>query len=184
MNTVINPPQAEQITLYCREGSSDKVYQASIEPQGELFVVNFAHGRRGATLQTGTRISSPVDYDTAKGIYDNLIREKMGRGYTPGYATLCAVVAKLNPQRSVELRLLSCQGWIPIGNVTIPVSRPVPEVGSVVKVGYRYAFRESQVLYQPTYLGARKDIEPHECILSQLKFKATEDEEDGQERVR
>src|ERR1017187_3778103 len=84
MNATLNPPQAESITLYFREGSSDKVYQCSIEPSGDLFVVNFAYGRRGSTLNTGTKTSSPVDYDTAKGIYDKLVREKTGKGYTPG----------------------------------------------------------------------------------------------------
>ena len=47
MNEVLNTPQTERITLYYREGSSDKVYEAIIEPQGEGFVVNFAYGRRG-----------------------------------------------------------------------------------------------------------------------------------------
>lgn len=364
MNTITTPPQAENITLYYREGSSDKVYQAAIEPQGELFVVSFAFGRRGAALSTGTKTSAPVDYATARAIYDKLIREKTAKGYTPGenatpyqhtsrvdrvtgilpqllnpideqevrrllqdpawclqekfdgrrmllrkegqhltainrkglavglssaigigaqritsnfiidgecvgdlfyvfdllewdgedyrtkpylrrlatlanlidapgtrqielaqtatetaskerlfgrlqaekkegvvikrldatyrpgrpasggpalkhkfYATLSAVVATVNPQRSVELRLLNCKGWIPVGNVTIPPNHPVPEVGTVVEVRYLYAFRESNALYQPIYLGRRKDIEPHECILSQLKFKPAEPEE-------
>ena len=84
MNATMNPPQAESITLYYREGSSDKVYQCSLEPSGPLFVVNFAYGRRGQTLQTGTKTSSPVDFDTAKRIYDKLVREKMAKGYTPG----------------------------------------------------------------------------------------------------
>ena len=84
MNTTINPPQLERSTLYYREGSSDKVYHASIEPSGDLFVVNFAYGRRGSTLSTGTKTSSPVDYDTAKKTYEKLIREKMAKGYTPG----------------------------------------------------------------------------------------------------
>src|SRR6266699_3940445 len=84
MNAIITPPQAEQITLYYREGSSDKVYQAAIEPKGELFVVNFAFGRRGSTLSTGTKTSSPVDYDTAKKIYDRLVSEKKAKGYTEG----------------------------------------------------------------------------------------------------
>src|ERR1051325_456866 len=84
MNAVMNPPQAESITLYYREGSSDKVYQASIEPKGELFIVNFAYGRHGSTMSTGTKTSSPVDYDTAKKTYDKLVREKMAKGYTPG----------------------------------------------------------------------------------------------------
>ena len=30
----------------------------------------------------------------------------------------------------------------------------------------------SNALYQPVYLGARQDIEQHECVLSQLKYKA------------
>jgi bifunctional non-homologous end joining protein LigD len=365
MNTVMTPPQAGTITLYYREGSSDKVYQAAIEPVGELFVVNFAYGRRGATLQTGAKTSSPVDYETAKRTYDKLVREKMAKGYTPGpggtpyqhtdtadrvtgilpqllnpideqevkrllrdpawclqekfdgrrvliqkqgdqvtainrkglviglassigvsaqkitsnfvmdgecvgdvlyafdllewdgedyrlkpyqrrlvtlarlidtpgivhielaetttdpankermfrhlqsekregvvlkrldapyapsrpasggpalkhkfYATLSAVVSKLNQQRSVELRLLNCVGWVPVGNVTIPPNHPVPSVGTIVEVRYLYAFKESKSLYQPTYLGVRGDIEQHECILSQLKFKADAAEEE------
>ena len=86
------------------------------------------------------------------------------------------MVSKINAQRSVEIRLLNGQGWIPVGNVTIPPNHPVPKVGAVVEVRYLYAFRESRSVYQPTYLGERKDIEQHECIVSQLKFKA-EDEE-------
>ncbi len=91
--------------------------------------------------------------------------------------TLSAVIARVNAQRNVELRLLNCQGWIPVGNVTIPVSQPMPEVGWVVAIRYAGACRESQALDQPTYLGRRKDIEVHECILSQLRFKAGAREE-------
>ena len=32
MNATLNPPQTQRTTLYYREGSSDKVYQASVEP--------------------------------------------------------------------------------------------------------------------------------------------------------
>jgi len=74
----------EQITLYYREGSSDKVYQASIEPKDGGFIVTFAYGRRGTTLQTGTKTQAPVSYDAAKAIYDKLVREKTAKGYTPG----------------------------------------------------------------------------------------------------
>jgi bifunctional non-homologous end joining protein LigD len=363
MNTTITPPEADQMTLYYREGSSDKVYQATIEPSGELFVVNFAYGRRGATLQTGVKTSSPVDYQTAKNTFNKLIREKMAKGYTPGengtayqhtdsenratgilpqllnpidekevnrllkdpawclqekfdgkrmllqkngdqvtainrkgltigmpssiaasavvitsdfvidgecvndrfhafdllewdgedyrqkpyerrlvslagivnrpevthiqfietaidsdnkeqlftrlqsekregvvlkrldaayspgrpasggtalkhkfYATLSAVVAKLNPQRSVELRLLGKDDWAIAGNVTIPPNHPVPAVGAVVEVRYLYAFPESGCLYQPIYLGVRSDIQVEECMRAQLKFKTSEEE--------
>jgi bifunctional non-homologous end joining protein LigD len=74
----------ESITLYFREGSSDKVYQASIQPHGGGHMVHFAYGRRGSTLTTGTKTTSPVDYQTAKSILDKLVREKTAKGYTPG----------------------------------------------------------------------------------------------------
>lgn len=74
-------PVSERVTLYCRAGSSDKVYEASIEPKGRRFVVNVAYGRRGSTLRTGTKTSIPVDYENAKKILDKLIREKLARGY-------------------------------------------------------------------------------------------------------
>jgi bifunctional non-homologous end joining protein LigD len=32
--------------------------------------------------------------------------------------------------------------------------------------------KESGVLYQPVYLGPRDDVDPGECLVSQLKFKA------------
>jgi len=366
MNAVLNTAQTERITLHYREGSSDKVYQASIEPQGEGFVVNFAYGRRGATMNTGTKTQTPVDYDSAKKTYDKLVREKKAKGYTEGpdgtpyqhtakenrvtgilpqllnpieedqvngliqdqdhcaqekydgrrilvrkagaeihginrkglliglpspivvgahkiasdfvldgecvgdvlyafdlletdeedqrlypyhrrylalrnllarvmqkniilaetalspvqkalllknlrqqnkegivfkrldapytpgrsnsggsqlkhkfYATCSAVVSKINDQRSVELRLLNGDGWIPVGNVTIPVNFQVPAVGDVVEIRFLYAFRESNALYQPVYLGPRKDVEHHECVLSQLKYKGTGEEDPG-----
>ncbi len=41
----LTEPKLENITLYFRERSSDKVYQCVIEAAGERFVVNYAHGR-------------------------------------------------------------------------------------------------------------------------------------------
>ena len=74
----------ENTTLYFKQGSSDKVYQAAIEPKDGGYIVTFAYGRRGATLTTGTKTQSPVNYDEAKIICDKLIREKTAKGYTPG----------------------------------------------------------------------------------------------------
>lgn len=74
----------ETKTLYYREGSSDKIYQAAIEEASGGFVVTFAFGRRGTTLQTGTKTSSPVPYEKAKAIFDKLVASKLARGYTPG----------------------------------------------------------------------------------------------------
>ena len=349
----MNALQTEGITLYYRDGSSDKVYHAVIEPQGEGFVVNLAYGRRGSTMSTGTKTPTPVEYDTAKNIYDKLVREKKAKGYTDGpdgtpyqhtekedrvtgllpqllnpideeeakrliddpawaaqekldgrrilvrkagaeihginrkglliglpspivvgsqkigttfildgecigdvlfafdllewdgedyrpkpyhhryaklsnlltttdlthiewvetatdsvgkehlyrqlqagkkegvvfkrldapytpgrpnsggsqlkhkfYATCSAVVTKVNNKRSVELQLLKGKSWIPVGNVTIPANFNVPAAAEVVEIRYLHAFRESNALYQSVYLGPRKDVEQHECILS------------------
>jgi len=76
--------QIKSITLYFREGRSDKVYQVSLQPEGAGLVVNFAFGRRGSTLHTGTKTARPVDYEAAVKVYDKLVREKMAKGYTPG----------------------------------------------------------------------------------------------------
>jgi bifunctional non-homologous end joining protein LigD len=352
--------QTENITLYYREGNSDKIYQSQIEPAGERFVVNFAYGRRGSTLNTGTKTNVPVDYADAKRIFDKLVKEKQAKGYsagqaTPSYqhaesepsnirpqllnaideeeverllnagnwcaqekhdgrrlivrkqgqditginkkgntiglslplfnvvkefeadvvidgesigdnliafdlleldgvdirswpyrerlaalmnllfsvqqrvikfaetaftseqktallkrlktekregivfkqlysayisgrpnsggnqlkykfcATLSAVVARINRQRSVELQLMGPDGWISCGNVTIPANHQIPSAGQVVEVRYLYTFRESGVLFQPVYLGLRDDVDETECVTSQLKYKPSDE---------
>ena len=72
------------ITLYFKEGSSDKIYQACILPKDNGYAVNFAYGRRGSTLQTGSKTNGPVSFEAAKVIYDKLVREKTAKGYTVG----------------------------------------------------------------------------------------------------
>ena len=348
-----------QVTLFYREGSSDKVYQASIEPKERGFVVNFAYGRRGSTLNTGTKTAVAVDYDQADKIFAKLIAEKKAKGYTEGasgtpfihtdkaqqvsgilpqllnpieveeamkliddpawcmqekkdgkrillqkqgaaihginrkglivgipspivhcagkipgdfvidgecvgdvlhafdllklgedafesrpynsrlaslsnflelahpthielietafnieqktslmqrlrrdkgeglafkrldapytpgrpgrggaqlkhkfYATASFVVAATNAKRSVALNLFHESKAVPAGNVTIPPNQAIPEVGAVVEVRFLYAFKESRSVYQPTYLGAREDVDPAHCKVDQLKYRA------------
>ena len=73
----------DSITLYFRAGGSDKEYQACVEQSnGEFCVVNYAYGRRGSTLQTGTKTTSPVPYARAKQIFDALVQSKTSKGYT------------------------------------------------------------------------------------------------------
>jgi len=78
-NTII-----KSTTLYFREGSSDKVYQAAIEESGAGFIVTFAYGRRGSTLKTGTKTPKPVALVQAERIYSNLVASKTAKGYSPG----------------------------------------------------------------------------------------------------
>jgi bifunctional non-homologous end joining protein LigD len=355
--------KTQSIGLYFKEGSSDKEYQASIEQQGNGYLVNFAYGRRGSTLQMGTKTSSPVDLETATKIFTKLVNEKKAKGYTEGpngvpyqhtnkeervtgvlpqllnpideaevqqlivddnwcaqekldgkrvlvkkqgtavvginrkglsiglplsvvsaaqafngdflidgeavgetfyafdllardgqdwrqqsfgrrytelmnllasgqqraiqlaatawdskakqamftllqsekkegivfkrtdapytpgrpnsggtqlkhkfYATASVIVGKLNRQRSIEMKMLLGQESIGVGDVTIPPNHSLPKPGQVVEVRYLYAFVASRCLYQPIYLGVRSDVLQTECLISQLKFKAGEEE--------
>jgi bifunctional non-homologous end joining protein LigD len=77
---------AKSITLYYQEANSDKVYQVQVEPNGSGFVVNFQFGRRGSTLQSGTKTTSPVSHADAMKIYHQLVNEKLKKGYTEGEA--------------------------------------------------------------------------------------------------
>ena len=74
----------QSTTLYYREGTSDKVYRVALEERDGGYVVNFAYGRRGSTLNTGTKTPAPVYHDAARLIYDKLVKEKTAKGYTSG----------------------------------------------------------------------------------------------------
>jgi bifunctional non-homologous end joining protein LigD len=116
--------QAEQISLYFCEGSSDKVYHAQLKEADGGWIVNFQYGRRGSTLATGTKTAAAVAYETAKKAYDKLVKEKMGKGYstgedgqvyqgTPGEQRFTGIVPQLlNPITEEEaLRLCADGEW-------------------------------------------------------------------------
>jgi bifunctional non-homologous end joining protein LigD len=73
----------QSASLYFREGNSDKEYRAAIEPIGDGFVVNFAYGRRGGTLNTGTKTPVPVPEAEAIKVFDKLVTSKVAKGYRP-----------------------------------------------------------------------------------------------------
>jgi bifunctional non-homologous end joining protein LigD len=81
------------------------------------------------------------------------------------------VVTGINTKRSVTLGLYDGDKLVPAGNVTIPPSHAIPQVGNVVDARYLHAFRESGSIYQPVYLGPRADIPAAECVVEQLKYK-------------
>jgi hypothetical protein len=78
------PKEQMKTRLYYREGSSDKEYHVELAPAGGLFLVNFAFGRRGSTLNTGSKTPAPVDETKARNIFAKLVREKKAKGYTEG----------------------------------------------------------------------------------------------------
>jgi len=71
----------EKIELRYQEGNSDKVYKAAIEQVGNGHVVNFAYGRRGSALNSGTKTQSPVTLEEAQTIYGKLVKAKAAKGY-------------------------------------------------------------------------------------------------------
>ena len=68
-------------TLHYQDQRSDKVYRIAIEPRDGGYVVNFAYGRSGSTLTTGTKTACPLYFDAARTIYDRVVKEKMAKGY-------------------------------------------------------------------------------------------------------
>ena len=74
----------QSISLAYRDGSSDKVYHAQIEEKDNGYVVNFQYGRRGSTLNSGSKTATPVALAAAQKVYDKLVAEKKGKGYSEG----------------------------------------------------------------------------------------------------
>ncbi|MDO1445504.1 WGR domain-containing protein [Rhodocytophaga aerolata] len=72
----------EQISLWNREGSSDKVYEVDLwETSPNQYVVNFRYGRRGAPLKDGTKTTLPVSLTDGIRIFNQLVNEKKKGGY-------------------------------------------------------------------------------------------------------
>ena len=74
----------ENIILYFKQGSTDKVYQAAINERNGAYTVDFAYGRRGTTLATGTKTQNPVTLAEATRLFNKLVTEKSAKGYTQG----------------------------------------------------------------------------------------------------
>jgi bifunctional non-homologous end joining protein LigD len=124
LTTVAATAELPSATLYFRQGGSDKVYRVAIEPSGPGFLVMFAFGRRGGTLQNGAKTNGPVILREARRIFDRLVKEKTAKGYTPGedgtpYAgsekagrVTCVSPQLLNPVEEADVeRLLSDDAW-------------------------------------------------------------------------
>ena len=74
------------VTLYCREGGSDKVYQIHLRaaPGGAGWLVHRANGPRGKALRPGTETPAPVELATAQAIFERLLKSKLKKGYHEG----------------------------------------------------------------------------------------------------
>ena len=90
-------------TLHYIDQRSNKVYRIVIEPRDGGYVVNFAYGRSGSTLNTGTKTACPLYFAAAQMIYDKVVREKLAKGYvlaadSQTYVTGSRKVTDIHPQ--------------------------------------------------------------------------------------
>lgn len=163
----------QSITLYYLEGSSDKIYQAGIVAKGDGYVVNFAFGRRGSTLHTGTKTQTPVDRETATAILSKLIKDKQAKGYTPGEdgtpythtngaKQRCGVLPMLlNPVEEGEAkRLITDSEWLmqeKFDGKRMLIKKLNGEIIGINKLGFRVGL--------PLTLLTELERYPHDCIL-------------------
>lgn len=72
----------KEANLHFYEGSSDKVYHASIQESGSGYVVFFSYGRRGGHMTEGYKTNSSVSMVEAEKIFDKLVSSKVKKGYS------------------------------------------------------------------------------------------------------
>ncbi len=67
--------------LWSTKGGSDKLYNLFLRPKADGWVVDYTNGKRGSTLQSGTKTQTPVSYDAALKIFETTERAKLKDGY-------------------------------------------------------------------------------------------------------
>jgi bifunctional non-homologous end joining protein LigD len=95
--------QSESVSLFFKEGSSDKEYHAQLESHDDGWIVSFQYGRRGSALRADSKTPHALPYEEAKKIYDKVVREKLGKGYRPLGETLPAPIGQAGERRKTNL---------------------------------------------------------------------------------
>lgn len=78
------------VSLACREGGSDKLYDAWMEKSGSGYVVNFLYGPRGGWSKPGTKNPEPVSKAEAEKTLEKLIKSKRATGYVEAGSSMPA----------------------------------------------------------------------------------------------
>lgn len=76
-------PVIEKTKLEFREGSSDKVYIATVMQYDDGHQVIFEYGKRNNVNNRIVKPSSPVSVQEALAIYYETINKKLKKGYVP-----------------------------------------------------------------------------------------------------
>jgi len=74
----------QHVTLYYKEGKSDKVYSVHLLPKGSGYVVEITYGRRGSSLTSSNKTPCPVALDKATKVFNDTVHSKKLKGYTEG----------------------------------------------------------------------------------------------------
>src|SRR6185503_256593 len=77
----------KSVRLFFQEGTSDKVYNATLFEDGGSYSVHVEWGRRGGGLQEGHK-AVRVSRAQAERTFDRLVREKRNKGYEEVSATV------------------------------------------------------------------------------------------------
>ena len=75
------------VHLFFQEGTSDKVYNATLFEDAGAYSVHVTWGRRGGSLQKGHK-AVRVSRAQAERTFDQLVREKRNKGYEEVSATV------------------------------------------------------------------------------------------------
>lgn len=72
----------KNVSLYFKEGTSDKEYHLQLVQEKGKCLVNFQYGRVGNELKSGTKTPIPVSTEEAEKIYEKILKEKLAKGYS------------------------------------------------------------------------------------------------------
>lgn len=72
----------KSVKLRFKQGASDKAYNVELAELDGGWVVNFAYGKYGKSLKAGTKTKTALPYAEAMTIYDEVVAEKLAKGYT------------------------------------------------------------------------------------------------------
>ena len=137
-----------------------------------------------STDRQPTKTQTPVDYASAKKIYDKLVKSKTLKGYAPGAQGPQYVNTDTDARETgVRCQLLNC---IEVSKVTQYIHdddwwaqekydgkrmflRKTDTVTAINRNGLTVGAPD--VIIKPTYIGVRDDVGAENCVISQLKYK-------------
>lgn len=167
-------------------GGKDYRGREYMDRYGKLMGVSFGENVRIVPLAVGYAEKLALYESLLKGGKEGVVFKRLSASYKPGkahsdmvkfkfYSEASVIVLRHNVKNSVAMGLYDESGKvINVGNVTM-IGHERPPINSVIEVRYLYAYKGG-CLYQPSYKAVRDDVDMGECVISQLKYKSSEEE--------